>query len=271
MYSYKGSIVFGFVYIPITLHIAVRDNNISFNLFDKNTKSKIKYKKTCVDCNNKEVKNEDIIKGYEYDDGKFVLFDSDDFEKIKSKKDKSINIIQFLDIKEIDPIYYDKSYYIVPNGAENAYSLLLKSMEDENKAGLAKVVLGTKEVLAIIRAKDGQIIFNTLHFYNEIQKNPAKDIEFSIKDNELEMAKALINAMSKPFNPKDYKDEYTEKVQKAIEEKIKGKEITLASDDEEPNITDLMEALEESLKSLDKPKKKRNIAPKAKEKPRANV
>ncbi|MGM9969097.1 MAG: Ku protein [Anaeroplasma sp.] len=270
MYSYKGSITFGFVYIPITLNVAVKENSISFNLLDKKTKSKIKYKKTCVDCKNKEVKNEDIIKGYEYDTDKYVLFTPEDFEKIKSKKDQNITIFQFVDIKEIDPIYYDKAYYVIPSGAKKAYSLLLQAMENENKVGLCKVVLGTKQVLAIIRTKNGEMIFNTLHFYDEIQLNPAKDINEDVSKQELEMAKSLIEGLTSKFNPKDYKDEYNEKLQLAIENKISGKEIVAISDKDDNNINDLLTALEESIKSL-KSKKKRNIIPKNKEEVRPNV
>ncbi len=271
MYSYKGSISFKFVYIPITLHLAVKENNISFNLLDKKTKSKIKYKKTCVECDNKEVKNEDIIKGYEYDNGKYVLFEPEDFEKLKSKKDSTIDIMQFVNINEIDPIYYDKTYYVVPNGAEKAYLLLLEAMKKENKVGVCKIVLGFKETLAIIRAKDNEMIFNTLHYHDEIQINPTKDINDEVSANELDMAISLINALTKKFNPRDYKDEYNIKIQKAIEQKIKGKEITEINDNDSSNIMDLMEALEESLKSVEKPKKKRNITPKSKERPRANA
>ena len=168
-YSYKGSISFGFVYIPITLHASTQEHGISFHLLDKKTKSRVKYKKTCVDCKDKEIKNEDIIKGYEYEKGKYVLFDDDDFEKIKSIKEKSIVIEQFVNLDEIDPIYYQKAYYVVPTGAEKAYYLLLQAMEQENKAGLAKSIIGTKENLIIIRAKNHQMILNTLFFEDEIK------------------------------------------------------------------------------------------------------
>lgn len=155
-YSYKCSISFGLVYIPVTLHASVKTQDVGFNMLDKKTMSRVKYKKTCEECDGREVKQEDIVKGYEYEDDKYVVFTEEDFEKLKTKKDKNITIQKFVDIAEIDPIYYDRPYYVNPTGAENAYSLLLRAMEEEKKVGIAKTVLGNKETLIALRAKDGQ-------------------------------------------------------------------------------------------------------------------
>ena len=276
-YSYKGSISFGFVYIPITLHASTQEHGISFHLLDKKTKSRVKYKKTCVDCKDKEIKNEDIIKGYEYEKGKYVLFDDDDFEKIKSIKEKSIVIEQFVNLDEIDPIYYQKAYYVVPTGAEKAYYLLLQAMEQENKAGLAKSIIGTKENLIIIRAKNHQMILNTLFFEDEIKSNPNQEITERVTQAELKLAKTLIQEMTAPFKPKQYKDEYHQKIKKAIEAKIAGKKIVAVKEKAQVPIVDLMEALKNSLKQTKKPKTKKDstsetiIPPKSKKRPSANA
>lgn len=276
-YSYKGSISFGFVYIPITLHASTQEHVISFHLLDKKTKSRVKYKKTCVDCKDKEIKNEDIIKGYEYEKGKYVLFDDDDFEKIKSIKEKSIVIEQFVNLDEIDPIYYQKAYYVVPTGAEKAYYLLLQAMEQENKAGLAKSIIGTKENLIIIRAKNHQMILNTLFFEDEIKSNPNQEITEKVTQAELKLAKTLIQEMTAPFKPKQYKDEYHQKIKKAIEAKIAGKKIVAVKEKAQVPIVDLMEALKNSLKQTKKPKTKKDstsetiIPPKSKKRPSANA
>ncbi len=276
-YSYKGSISFGFVYIPITLHASTQEHGISFHLLDKKTKSRVKYKKTCVDCKDKEIKNEDIIKGYEYEKGKYVLFDDDDFEKIKSIKEKSIVIEQFVNLDEIDPIYYQKAYYVVPTGAEKAYYLLLQAMEQENKAGLAKSIIGTKENLIIIRAKNHQMILNTLFFEDEIKSNPNQEITEKVTQAELKLAKTLIQEMTAPFKPKQYKDEYHQKIKKAIEAKIAGKKIVAVKEKAQVPIVDLMEALKNSLKQTKKPKTKKDstsetiIPPKSKKRPSANA
>jgi len=256
-YSFKGAISFGLIYIPINLSLTIKNNDISFNQIDKQTNSRIQYKKTCVDCEDRTVKQEDIVKGYEYEDGKYVIFTDDDFEKIKSKKDKNITIEQFIDAAEIDPVYYDKAYYVVPTGAEKAYALLLKAMEDENKVGIARTVLGTKETLIALRVKDGQMLLNTLFFYEELQKNPAKEIKTEIKEKELSMAKMLIENMTEKFNIEDYKDEYRKKVQDAIEAKIAGKEIIAPKEKAETNVIDLMKALEMSIKDTGKTSKKK--------------
>lgn len=249
-YSYKGALTFGLVYIPITLSLSVKEQDVGFNMIEKNTMSRVKYKKTCVDCNNKEVKNEDIVKGYQYEKDKYVIFTDKDFEKIKTKKDKNITINQFVNLTEVDPIYFDKSYYVIPKGADKAYTLLLSAMEKENKAGLAKTVLGTKDTLLLIRAKNGKMLASTLYFANEIQKQPEIK-KTKIDKKEMELAVNLLNQMTETFNPEKYKDEYTEKIKKAIKRKIAGNEIiTTSENEEEPtNVINLMDALKKSLSS----------------------
>ncbi len=246
-YSYKCSISFGLVYIPVTLHNAVKSNDIGFNMLDKKTMSRVKYKKTCADCGGREVKQEDIVKGYEYEDGKYVIFDDNDFEKIKSKKDKNITIEKFVQSEEVDPIYFDKPYYVVPTGAEKAFAVLLSAMEKESKAAVAKTVFGTKETLILIRAKNGQMLLNTLFFEEEITVNPAKQIAEKGTAAEMKMATAIIDSMTGEFDPSEYKDEYREKVMDAIEKKIAGKEIVSPKEKTGATITDLMEALTKSL------------------------
>ncbi len=252
-YSYKGAIAFGLVYIPITLSLSVKEHSIGFNMLEKKTKSRVKYKKTCVDCNNKEIKNSDIVKGYQYEKDKYVIFTDADFEKIKSQKDKNITIEKFVDIDEVDPIYFDKAYYVKPSGADKAFNVLLKAMESEKKAGIAKTVLGTKETLILIRAKNGSMLINTLYFHSEIQKAPAVETG-KIAKKELDLAKNLISQMSGKFEPEKYKDEYYEKLKKAIKRKINGNEIVESKDEGEPvKIINLMDALQ---KSLSTPKRK---------------
>lgn len=255
-YSYKGSISFGLVYIPITLHNSIKQNDVGFNMIDKKTMSRVRYKKTCEECGGREVKQEDIVKGFEYEDGKYVIFEEKDFEKIKSKKDKNITIEQFVELSEVDPIYYDKPYYVVPTGAEKAYAVLLSAMEQSGKAAIAKTVLGTKETLVMIRAKDGQMLLNTLFFADEVVKNPAKEVTEKGSAAELKMAQTIIEGMSGKFEPEKYKDEYREKVQEAIEKKIAGKEITTPKEKNFGTVSNLMEALTKSLELTKKPKVK---------------
>ena len=251
-YSYKGAITFGLVYIPITLVASIKNNDVGFNLLDKKTMSRVKYKKTCVDCDNREVKNEDIVKGFQYEKDKYVVFTDKDFEKLKTKKDKNITISQFVNVNEIDPIYFDKAYYVKPIGAEKAFEVLLDAMEKENKAGIAKAVLGTKETLIMIRAKDGNMLVNTLFFANEVLKAPQIKKLKPIK-KEVDLAVTLINQMTGKFEPEKFKDEYNIKLKKAIKQKIAGNDIVEYVEKEEPSkIINLMEALEKSLKGKTK-------------------
>lgn len=255
-YSYKGAISFGLVYIPITLSTCIKENDIGFNMIDKKTMSRIKYKKTCVDCNEKEVKNENIVKGYQYEKDKYVIFDDKDFEKIKSPKDKNITIERFVNLNEVDPIYFDKSYYVSPTGADKAFLLLLGAMEKQKKAGLAKTVLGTKETLVLIRAENGNMILNTLFFYDEVQAAPAYK-KAVVTKQELELAKTLIGQMSGKFEPEKYKDEYAEKVRRAIKSKISGNKIITSRDEPAPaKVINIMEALQKSLQQNKKPRAK---------------
>jgi len=254
-YSYQGAITFGLVYIPITLSLCIKEHDIGFNMLEKKTKSRIKYQKTCVDCNNRIVKNEDIVKGYQYEKGKYVVFTDEDFEKIKTPKDKNITIEQFVNLEEIDPIYFDKAYYVKPTGADKAYQVLLKAMQSENKAGIAKTVLGTKETLILLRAHDGKMLINTLYFHNEVQAPPTV-ASVKLSEEELNLAKNLINQMTKSFEPQKFKDEYHIKLQKAIKRKIAGNEIVEHKPEKEQvKIINLIEALQKSLKT-EKPKRK---------------
>lgn len=255
-YSFKGGLSFGLVYIPIMLQSSIKNNDISFNMLDKKTMSRVKYVKTCVDCDDREVKQKDIVKGYQYEKDKYVVLEDEDFEKIKTKKDKNITIEAFVNAEEIDPMYYDRPYYVVPNGAEKAFQILLLAMEKGNKVAIAKTVLGTKECLIAIRCKNGQMLLNTLFFQEEVLKNPAKidlkEIDETKLTKELKMAKSIIDSMTTKFKPEKYKDEYREKLMNAIEKKIKGKQIHKARERKETKVINLMDALKKSLKEMEK-------------------
>ena len=256
MASFKGAISFGLVYIPISLNVSVKENDIGFNMIDKKTMSRIKYKKTCVDCDNKEVKKENIVKGYRYEKDKYVIFTEKDFEKLKTPKDKNIDIIQFVSLEEVDPIYYDKSYYISPTSGEKAFNVLLSAMEKQNKAGIAKTVIGTKENLILLRAQNGKMLASTLYFQSEIQKSPEVK-KTKVEAKELKLATSLIDQMTAPFRPEKFKDEYNEKIKKAIKQKIAGKQIVQNKDAEPEKVINLMEALQKSLSSPKKSKSKK--------------
>lgn len=252
--SHKGAISFGLVYIPVALYTATQDNDISFNQLHREDNQRIRYKKVCGHCG-KEVSSKDIVKGFEYDKDRYVVMTDEDFEKIKTEKDRSIQILHFTDISTIAPIYYDKTYHAAPDvGGDKAFELLRTAMLQENKIAIAKTVMGNKEtLLAILPTTDG-ILIETMFYQDEIKELAKVPSKPPISDAELSMAKMLIDSMDKPFDPALYHDEYQERLRNVIEQKIAGKDIVAAEPEERTNVIDLMEALKASIEQQ-KPKK----------------
>ncbi len=250
MAKIKTAIQFGLVYIPVTLHSCTKNADIGFNLIHKKTGQRIKYQKTCEDCPAK-ISQEDIVKGYEYEKDKYVVLTKEEFEKLKSKKDENIEILQFSKLDEIDPIFYEDSYYVQPAGAKNAYALLVKALSNEKKVGIAKAVLGTSECLLAVRVIDGRLVASKLHFADEVQENPVDKPEENVKKEELELAVKLIENMTKNFDIKDYKNEYKERVMEAINNKIAGQKIQVVKSEKPKAIANLMEALRKSVEEIE--------------------
>lgn len=244
--SHRGAISFGMVHIPVGLYTATRDNDIHFNQLCKADGSKVKYKKVCASCG-KEVGAGDIIKGFEYEPGKFVTMTDDDFEKAKSERDKTIRILHFTDLPNIPPIYFDKTYHAIPEqGGDKAFELLRRAMKEENKIAVAKTVMGTKEKLLALIPTDRGVLIETLFFSDEVKEAPKEIAHTEVNDAELQMAKTLIGAMVKDFEPELYQDEHREKLWEIINSKIQGKEI-VTPQEAVVNVIDLMEALRQSL------------------------
>lgn len=245
--SHKGAISLGLLYIPVGLYTTTRDNDVKFNQLCKNTKERVKYKKYCPSCN-KEVKPDEIIKGYEYEADKYVIMTEEELEKIKTKKDKTIHIIQFVKLSEIDQIFYERNYYAIPEaGAEKAFELLRSAMLKEQKVALAKTVIGTKENLIVLYPMEDGIIAKTLFYADEIVTVPKQVTKVDLNDAEITMAKTLIETMTGPFDPAVYKDEYQERLRDAILQKVHGEDITVADTSTPGNVIDLMEALQRTL------------------------
>jgi len=246
----KSSISFGLVHIPVVLKPAVTAKDVEFNMIDRQTKSRVQYQKTCVDCDGRIVKQEDIIRGYQYEKGEYVFFDDKDFEKLKTAKEKTIAIEKFVAIADINPIYYEKAYYVTPEkGAMAAFVLLLAAMGKEKKAGIARTVIGTKENLVCLHIDGGTMILNTMYFYDEVDERPSISAG-KPPEQEMQLAKMIINNMTGQFNPKEYKDEYREKVLAAINSKIRGKEIIAMPKGKPVRVASLMDALKKTLKAV---------------------
>ena len=243
----KSAVSFGLVYIPISLHTATTDTDIRFNQLHKDDNERVRYKKVCGHCG-KEVTSEKIVKGFEYEKDKYVIVTDDDFENIKTEKDKSMQILHFANLNQISPVYYDKTYHAVPEpGGEKAFELLRLAMMDEQKIAVAKTVMGTKDtLLALIPREEGMLV-QTMFFEEEIKALPKSYAQPTVNEPELNMAKALISSMDKPFDSSSYHDEYQARLIDLITRKIAGKEVVSATSEPAGNVIDLMEALQKSI------------------------
>lgn len=262
--AHKGAISFGLVHIPVALHTATQDNDIHFNQLCKEDGSRVKYKKVCANCG-KEVGATDIIKGFEFAPGQYVTMTDADFEKAKTPKDRTIQILHFADLHSIRPIFFDKTYHAIPEaGGDKAYELLRQAMIDEGKVAIAKTVMGqTEKLLALIPTQAG-ILIETLFYYDEIKAMPKEPLHPQLSDAELGMAKTLINSMVKEFEPQLYHDEYQSRLRQIIEAKINGQEIVAAPAENNTNIIDIMDALQRSIEQANgKPAPKRRGRKKA--------
>jgi DNA end-binding protein Ku len=247
---WKGAVSFGLVNVPVKMYTATQDNDIPMKMLHKEFNVPIQYHRTCPKCND-EVSWSDIVKGYEYEPGHFVVFDKKELEQLASETSREIRILDFVDLEGIDPIYFQKTYYLAPedNGV-HAYNLLVRALLDTNKIGVAKVSIRSKSSLAAIRIVDGVLSMSTMYYAEEIrskEKIPNLPKEEKVDDRELEMARMLINQLSSTFDPDKYEDDYRERLMKAIEDKVEGKEVKLAPEVKKTNVIDLMDALKASL------------------------
>lgn len=250
---WKGSISFGLVNIPVKLHTATENKDIKLRQLHKECHSPINYQKSCPVCE-KEVQNEEIVKAYEYSKNKFVVLDEEDLEKLKKEnEDKSVEIIDFVKLEEIDPIYFERSYFMAPDsGGGKAYALLRKALEDSGKIGVAKIMIRSKEQLAVIRVYQDTLLMETIHFPDEVRL--VKDVpnipsDEKVVKKELDTALMLVEQLTTAFDPEKYKDDYRTALMELIEEK-KSENATVAASDKQPapaKVMDLMTALQASL------------------------
>jgi DNA end-binding protein Ku len=250
---WKGSISFGLVNIPIALYPATRREELKFRLLRKSDLSPVNYKRV-AEKDGKEVPWGQIVKGYEYEKGKYVVLKDEDFERVDLEATQTVDIQDFVDQEEIDPIFFYKPYYLEPQkGGDKAYVLLRDALKDSGKVGIAKVVIKTREYLAGVKPEDSVLALELMHFADELA-DPGKlhiPKKIEVGKREMNMAKSLIDSMSSKWNPEKYKDDYREALLEVIEEKVEagGKEI-----EEKPKkapkptkVIDLVSVLQKSL------------------------
>ena len=246
MENIHSSISFGIVNIPILMNPIIKDNDTSFNQLHKKCKNRIKYIQYCPHCK-KEVKETDIIKGYQYEKDNYVVFQKEELEELKPENEHEINVISFIKMDEIPPVYFEKSYFLNTEKKSKAYTLFYEALKKTKMVALAKCVLSSKFYYCILRLTESEIIMTTLYFNEEINI-PETTLKEEKMDKELDMAIKLIESMKAKFEPSKYKDEYQDNIRKAIDDKLNGKELKGKKKTNKKQIGDLMEALEKSLK-----------------------
>lgn len=249
---WTGSITFGLVTIPVKLYGAVREENVSFHMLHDEDHARLKRKMACS-ADDREVPAEHTVKGYEIAPDQYVVITQEELESVQAKKTKAIEIEDFVDISEIDPIYFNTPYYVVPQETgTKPYRLLVDAMEKSNRVGIARFVMRNKESLCALRPKDGALILETMYFGAEmVDVNDIEEVPRQTKtdERELKMAQQLIDQLAGKFNPHKYEDEYVKALREMVERKAAGEEVVVAPERKEEGgrTTNLMEALQASL------------------------
>ena len=267
---WKGSISFGLVNIPIALYPATRKEELKFRLLRKKDLSPVNYKRV-AQKDGREVPWDEIVKGYEYEKGKFVVLSDQDFQRVDLEATQTVDIKDFVDLEEIDPMYFYKPYYLEPQkGGDKAYALLREALADGKKVGIAKVVIKTRQYLAGVKALKHALVLELMHFAEELadaeKLHVPKKVE--VGKREKEMAEALVKSMTSEWDPEKYKDDYKDALMEVIEEKVEsgGKEIEEKPKEKKPStkVIDLVAVLQESLKAQGRGGKKKSAPKKAK-------
>ena len=253
---WKGAISFGLISIPVRLFSAVESKSLKFHLLHEEDGGRIKYKRECSKCG-KEVSWDDIVKGYEYSKDHYVTFTDEEMESLDVDSIRAIDVVSFVPLADIDPIYFDKTYYVIPEASGvKAYKLLAEALEAEGQVGVAKIALRDKEHLSTIRLKDDVFVLETMHWPDEIRVPEFDELgkKVDVRDQEVKMARQLIQQLSDEFRPEEFNDEYRERLQQLAEQKIEGQEVTVAHEpEEEPApVVDIMEALKASVSEAKK-------------------
>jgi DNA end-binding protein Ku len=263
---WKGTISFALISIPVKLYTATKKRDIPFHLLHKEDNSPVEYRRFCS-SENKEVSWDDIVRGFEYQKKKYIVVAEEEFEKLPQKASKTISIEGFINEGEIQPIYFEKSYYLEP--AEESlrqYALLREAMRRAGKVALARFTLREKEHMAVIRLREAALLLNTLFHADEIQDVQTLSLpaETGLNKSELDLAVELISRFSTSFKPQEYKDTYRESLMQLIQAKIEGKEVKIPPPPAPLKVISLMDALKKSLEKT----AAREEAPALKEKPR---
>jgi DNA end-binding protein Ku len=245
---WKGMITFGLVSVPIRLYVAARSKRIFLNQLHKDCHSRLKQPLFCPTCD-RNVDRSEVIKGYEYETGQYVLVDGDEIKQILPSSSRSMEILAFVDADKVDPIYFDSSYLAVPDAdAAKPYALLVRALKDTNKMAVAKLTMHQREYTVFVRYRDNGLTLHTTYYANEINSVQGYgDDDAQLKPQEIKLAEELVKSLSAPFKPQDYRDEFQERLRALVEAKTHGKTVAIAPTGKRAPVIDIMQALKQSL------------------------
>jgi DNA end-binding protein Ku len=244
---WRGTISFGLVSVPVRMFTATESKELRFHFLHKDDLSPIGYDKVRKDTG-EHVDPEDIVRGFEVAKGQYVPLEEEDLDRLDVELTKAIDILDFVDLDEIDPVYFRKAYYLLPeDGAEKPYLLLVRALEETGKVGVAKVVIRNKQHLAALRPVDGTLVLETMYYADEVRKPEKVSAKGDLRKAELDMAKSLVENLSESFDPEKYDDTYRKELLELLQAKAKGKKLPEPQEDEGGEVVDLMQALRESV------------------------
>jgi DNA end-binding protein Ku len=251
---WTGSISFGLVTLPVKLYSAIEDQGVHFHNFERDTGERVRNKRV-AEGSGKEVAYEDVVKGYEVEPGQYVMVEKEELESVEPGRSRAIEIEDFIELTDVDPVYFDKTYHVVPadEGAARPYALLVRTLQDVGRVGIARFVMRGKQYLGAIRTQEDGMVLETMHFPDEVRD--AGDLDemeavsgVEVSDRELAAAKQLVDTLTSEWDPTKYEDTYRQQVLELLQRKAEGEDIVVEAREEEPsNVVDLMAALEASI------------------------
>lgn len=249
--AWRGSISFGLVTIPIRLYPAARESRISLHQLHSVCKTRLRQPLYCPHCE-KIVDRSEVVKGYEQEDGSYVLIEPEEIKKIQPESSRAMEIVSFVEQSQIDPLFFDSSYFVVAEEeGRKAYQLLLKTLQDSKRVGISKVTMHQREYTAFLRPYDHGLVLHTMYFANEIREAPGygKTENIKLRPQEIKLAEQLVSSLSEDFHLEKYHDEFQQRLHELIEAKKKGKEVAAAPSPKRAPVIDMMVALKKSLET----------------------
>ena len=253
---WKGYLSFGLISVPIRLHVAARSDRIGFNQLHKECHSRIRQRLHCPVCD-RQVERSELVKGYEYEKDNYVLVEEEEVKKVTPQSGSTMEILEFVKLEEVDPLYFDSSFFALPEEAgKKAYELLVRTMEEAGYAAVAKVSMHQREHTVLVRPRNNGLTLHTMHYPADIRQvaEYGQDSDTEVKPQEIKLARQLVESLAAPFEPDKYRDEFQERLREMIEAKRQGQEVAASQTPRLAPVVDLMEALQKSLASKTKKK-----------------